>query len=283
MSDKVIAVVVDGLRYDKARECFGYLEHLVEVRRAAVYKVRSELPTLSRPLYEVLLTGTPPSVNGVTTNFPVGLSRQRSVFHLAREHGLRTAAAAYCWVSELYNRFPFDAARDREQEDEDLPICYGRFYWDDGYPDSHLFADGEALRRKYDPDFLYLHPMGVDDQGERFGAESKEYRHQVLTVGGLLARMLPEWIEGKYQVLITADHGMSGGGGHGGATAAEREVPLYVISPRIEPGEYEDVVPQLAIAPLICRLLGLPVPESMIPFRMAGGKHPERETVRQEG
>jgi len=166
MSNKVIVVVVDGMRYDKAYDALGYLQHLVEIKQAALYKVKSELPSLSRPLYEVLLTGTPASTNGITTNQTVRLSKQKSLFHLTKEHGLRNAAAAYYWVSELYNRAPFDFVEDRFQMDETKPIQYGIFYWEDDYPDSHLMVDAEYLRRKYMPDFLYIHPMGVDLKGD---------------------------------------------------------------------------------------------------------------------
>jgi predicted AlkP superfamily pyrophosphatase or phosphodiesterase len=91
---KVIMVVLDGLRYDVAKASMGYLNHLLEVSKAACYKVKSELPSLSRPLYEVLLTGTPSAVNGITGNQTVRLSNQKSIFHIAGEQGLITAAAA---------------------------------------------------------------------------------------------------------------------------------------------------------------------------------------------
>ena len=94
----VILVILDGLRFDVAQTSMGYLAHLVETKQASSYKVISELPSLSRPLYEVLLTGTPVSVNGFTANDVVRLSHQQSVFHLAAEAGLTTAAAALLLV-----------------------------------------------------------------------------------------------------------------------------------------------------------------------------------------
>lgn len=273
MSNKVIVVVVDGMRYDKAYDALGYLQHLVEIKQAALYKVKSELPSLSRPLYEVLLTGTPASTNGITTNQTVRLSKQKSLFHLTKEHGLRNAAAAYYWVSELYNRAPFDFVEDRFQMDETKPIQYGIFYWEDDYPDSHLMVDAEYLRRKYMPDFLYIHPMGVDLKGEQFGAESKEYREQILKVGSLLAQTVPIWRQEGYQILITSDHGMSETGNHGGTTSCERDVPLFVISEKIEAGVYDEVIPQLAFAPIVCQLLGIEPSEEMISYQIPGLKN----------
>jgi predicted AlkP superfamily pyrophosphatase or phosphodiesterase len=76
---KVMMIVLDGLRYDVALSSMGYLNHLAEVSKAACYKVKSELPSLSRPLYEVLLTGTPSSVNGITANHIVRLSNRKSL------------------------------------------------------------------------------------------------------------------------------------------------------------------------------------------------------------
>lgn len=278
MSNKVIAVVVDGLRFDTACETFGFIEHLVETNQAARYKVKSELPSLSRPLYEVLLTGTPAFENGITTNQTVRLSKEKSLFHLVKEHGLKSAAAAYYWVSELYNSAPFDFAQDRLQMDESKPIQYGLFYWEDDYPDSHLMADAENLRRRFSPDFLYIHPMGVDYKGELYGAGSKEYREQSLKMASLLAQLVPIWMQEGYHILITSDHGMSETGNHGGTTSGERDVPLYIISPDVLPGIYEEEIPQLAFAPFVCELLGIQASEKMLSKSLPGFKKKEMLT-----
>ncbi|MED3563439.1 alkaline phosphatase family protein [Bacillus xiapuensis] len=272
MLNKVIVVVVDGMRYDKGFDALGYVQHLVETNQAALYKVKSELPSLSRPLYEVLLTGTPASMNGITSNQTVRLSNEKSIFHLTKENGLRNAAAAYYWVSELYNRAPFNFIEDRIQEDMSKPIQSGLFYWDDDYPDSHLLMDAESLRRKHDPHFLYIHPMGVDVKGENYGSESKEYREQILKMGSLLAQLLPIWMKSGYHILITSDHGMSEYGNHGGITDGERDVPLFVISPRIETGIHGETIPQLAFAPLVCELLGIEPSDKMISYKFPGLK-----------
>ncbi|MEE6452276.1 alkaline phosphatase family protein [Gottfriedia acidiceleris] len=272
MSNKVITIVVDGMRYDKACEALGFVQHLVEINKAALYKMKSELPSLSRPLYEVLLTGTPASENGITSNQAVRLSKEKSLFHITKENGLRNGAVSYYWVSELYNRAPFNYFEDREQDDDSKVIQCGKFYWDDDYPDSHVYMDAESLRRKYDPHFLYIHSLGVDVKGEIYGSESKEYREQILKVGSLLAQLLPVWIAEGYHILITSDHGMSETGNHGGITSGERDVPLFIISPKVEPGIYEEVIPQLAFAPLVCELLNIEPSKKMISYQLPGYK-----------
>jgi predicted AlkP superfamily pyrophosphatase or phosphodiesterase len=267
--NKVILVILDGLRFDIAQSSMGYLSHLIEVSQASLYQVRAELPTLSRPLYEVLLTGTPASLNGITANEVAQLSNQTSLFHLATQQGLTTAAAAYHWFSELYNRSPFSPFSDREQHSSNAPIQHGKFYFDDTYPDSHLFADAEVLRQDWNPDFMLVHPMGIDYAGHRFGADSKEYRGRVLATDSLLAQYLPRWIAAGYTLLVTADHGMNADGQHGGILPDVREVPLFWIGADLEannPLVNRKEISQLAIAPLICQLLSLPLGKNMQPF-----------------
>ena len=271
MAAKVILIILDGLRFDVAQTSMGYLGHLVEINKASFYKVQSELPSLSRPLYEVLLTGTPSSVNGITANEVVRLSNQVSVFHLAQQQGLTTAAAAYSWFSELYNNSPFDWFTQREQHVSSLPIQHGIFYWEDSYPDSHLFADAERLRTQYNPDFMLVHPMAIDFIGHTYGADTKQYRGQAIATDSLLAQFLPRWQAAGYEILITADHGMNADGQHGGILANVRDTPLFCLSPQIQPSKYlESYLPQRAIAPLICRLLSLPLAKGMDPIVVPG-------------
>lgn len=266
MTTKVIMVVIDGLQYEVALSQMGYLNHLVEIGRAARCLVKSELPSLSRPLYEVLLTGTPSSVNLITSNQVVRRSTQTSLFELIKANGMSTAAAAYYWVSELCNRAPFQYVEDRFQTDEERQIQYGMFYFDDAYPDSHLLCDGEMLRLRYDPDFLYIHPMGIDNAGHLFGSDSKQYRGKAIEIDTILASLLPIWMEAGYQIVITADHGMNRDGQHGGTGSEERHVPLYAIGSSFVPGVWETEIPQLAVAPLICRLFGIAPAAAMIPY-----------------
>jgi predicted AlkP superfamily pyrophosphatase or phosphodiesterase len=263
MVKKAILVLLDGLRFDVAQSHMGFLGHLVESGQASLYRVRSELPSLSRPMYETLLTGTPTSLHGITANSAIRLSHQTSLFHLATQQGLITAAAAYSWFSELYNRSPFDPVRDRILHDPSLPIQHGIYYWEDSYPDSHLLADAEILRQQYQPDFMLVHPMGLDDTGHRFGGESPEYRAQAIATDSLLSLYLPRWWDAGYEILITADHGMNADGLHGGTLPDVREVPLFCIGQGFTPGVYLEGLSQLAIAPLMCQMLGISTAPAM--------------------
>lgn len=267
---KVILIVCDALRDDVAAQHMGYLEHLVETRKAARWTVIGELPSMSRPMYETLHTGVPSSVHGIVNNAIVRESVMPNVFKLAVDAGKTTAAAAYCWFSELYNRAPFDPVRDIETDDESLPIQHGRFYMSDEYPDLDLFAQGGMLMAKFMPDYLLIHPMGLDTIGEREGGDSHAYRKQVIYHDGVISYMLPAALALGYTVLVTGDHGISGqaafgvGGVHGGTLDEVRRVPLYWVSPEMAGrGRVDGPVSQLSIAPTVLNMLGVPIPDTM--------------------
>ncbi|MBM2844148.1 MAG: hypothetical protein HW404_1985 [Anaerolineales bacterium] len=204
---RVILVVSDALRDDTAAQQMGYLQHLVEAEKATRYTVVAELPTMSRPLYETLHTGVPVSVHGVTNNRVVRRSTMPNVFEEAVRHGRTTGASAYWWYSELYNRVPFDPVADREVDDPALAIQHGRFYTEDNMPDREVFAAGATLVHKFQPDYVLIHPMGMDYLGETYGSDSPQYRNNAIFQDMILANLIPGWLEGGR--LSCPGHGRS--------------------------------------------------------------------------
>ena len=258
---KVIFVLSDGLNYEAATLGMGYLSHLVETKQASLYRVLGELPGMSRPMYETLHTGLPVSEHGIVANSVVRPSSQPNVFRLASAAGRVTAAAAYSWFSELYNHVPYDRINDREVDDEKLTIQHGRYYTQDDYPDLELLLNAALLVRKFQPDYLLAHPMGMDYIGEMYGCDSKEYRSHAITQDSLLAPLVAEWLQMGYVILVSGDHGINRDGRHGGE--ASREVPLYLIGAGNGLGKVSQPISQLQIAPTLLKLLGVPIPATM--------------------
>ena len=262
--NKVVLVLSDALRYDAAVAGMGYLGHLVEAKLASLYKVIGELPSMSRPMYETVHTGVPSSVHGVVSNSVVRRSKMPNIFQLAHAAGKTTAAAAYYWMSELYNVAPYDRIDHKEVDDPSLWIQHGRFYTEDEFPDVELFAQAGMLVRRFSPDYLLIHPMGMDDNGHRYGADSKEYRNHATFQDVMMSTLIVEWMGLGYNILVTGDHGSNADRMHGGTTPDVREVPLYLIRPGMAGrGDTGEVLSQLQVAPTICRLLGLEIPETM--------------------
>lgn len=257
MSAGVVLVMCDGLGDRPARLHMGFMEHLVEERQATRYTSVAARPTNSRPNYETLHTGVPPSVHGVTSNYISRRSHRPNTFSLAAEAGMTTAASAYSWISELYVEAPFDPHAHMEVIDPAGPIHHGRFYFLDETHDVEVFARAATLVAKYQPTYLLVHPMEVDHAGHEHGGQSHEYAEAVGVQDEMLATIVPGWIARGYTVLVTADHGHKPTGGHGGTSQDETLTPLYVASPQGGRGNTKQTVDHTQIAPTIWRLLGL--------------------------
>ena len=261
---KVILIMSDALRYDVAKSHMGFLGHLVETKQATLYKIIGELPSMSRPMYETIHTGMPTSEHGIIANTINRRSSVPNVFQCVVEAGKVTAAVAYYWVSELYNRAPFDWIDDKEVDDEKFFVQHGRFHRTDDYPDEESFASAASLVRRFSPDYLLLHPVMMDYTGETYGSDSSQYRRQAIKQDVLLGTVFMEWRERGYTLLITGDHGINSDGHHGGTSPEQREVPLFIISPDGNgKGDTGETVSHLNIAPTILNLLDISIPSSM--------------------
>lgn len=255
--NKVIMIVVDGLSAHAGRPYMGYMQHLVEQKIARYCEVQSELPSNSRPLYETLMTGLVPHVHGVTHNYVVRKSLHPNLFSKVRGAGGVTAASAYYFFSELYNRVPFDPLKDKIQIDSEGDIAHGIFYYAEAYPDGEQMADSSWLLETKQPDFMLVHPMMTDTMGHLHGGLSDEYVDAVRKYDDLLSLYLPAWLEKGYSILITADHGMGAEKDHGGDIEIERRVPLWLLGSAFTGQSLEEVLPQVKIAPMVERALGI--------------------------
>ncbi len=263
MQNKLVFVLLDGLQSTYAKEHLGYLEHLCEKRKAARFEVLGELPSASRPMYETIFTGLPVYKHGIANNGICRLSKYPSIFHLLQAQGRKSMAAAYYWISELYLSAPFDQVNDILQEDKDACIQKGFFYYEDTFPDDHLYSIASNFMEKESYDFVFLHPMNIDDAGHRFGAGSMPYAQAVMNNDRQLSAWIPVWVQKGYSVVIGADHGMSTQGYHGGNSKEQRETAWYVIDDRFKGGPQEQKLTTLDIAPMLCQLLGVQTSEMM--------------------
>ncbi|UXH78998.1 alkaline phosphatase family protein [Roseateles amylovorans] len=229
-SRSLVVLLADGLRADTARDYMGYLQALKEAGRAQWSSLRCELPSLSRPLYATVINGEPPLSHGILGNGQAGERLSRHLFQALAHHGVPSAVAAYHWFYELLAGERFDPLQHRDAIPPGCGITAARWYWEDDYPDSHLLADAESLRRSHlprdTPSLLFIHPMGPDLAGHLHGGESTAYAMSARKLDMLLAQCLPRWHAAGYDLLLTSDHGMHADRMHGGPLAVEREVPL---------------------------------------------------------
>ena len=233
---KLVLVILDGVGYAKARAYLGNLEAWARSGEARVWKMLSVLPSVSGPCYVSMHTGLEPVVHGILTNYDhLWRVAQPDIFSAASAAGKVTAAVAHSFFSTYFQRAPFDPVRDLEIDDPRLAIQHARFYTmasahrgNLAVPcDRDLLAQATMLGERFAADYILLHTCSPDSVGHKYGQDSIEMDTHLYQLDAALSVYLPRWREAGYEVLITADHGQTGRGHHGGTTDEMREVPLY--------------------------------------------------------
>ncbi|WP_114424429.1 alkaline phosphatase family protein [Nocardioides houyundeii] len=115
------------------------------------------------------------------------------------------------------------------------------------------------------PDATFVHLDEVDGAGHSFGNASPQYATQLAEVDQQI-RTLLDAVEGRasyaqehWQVILTADHGHTSTGGHGGSSRDERSSFVIATGPGTEPGIRRHDVKLVDIAPTVLDHLGVEV------------------------
>jgi len=276
MTRKLLLIILDGVPLANWRRYFGALEGWVEQGEAQTATMRAVLPSMSGPCYASIHTGCPPQEHGVLSNGMISRLPLPDIFSQVRLAGGVTGAVTHSWWSEFFNRAPFDMVRDIEYDEaQSDSINHGRVHTMTGEDhvnqatpcDADLFATLTSLCARFGLTYGILHTCTLDSLGHRFGHDCTEMDHACALMDAMLAAFIPKWRAMGYEVIITADHGQSERGHHGGTGDDQRVFALYYFGEaRLDAGKTP--LDQLALAPSILRRLGAPVPPSMkgVPF-----------------
>ena len=268
---RLLLILLDGVPFANWRRLFGNLEGWVAQGEALVWKMRAVLPSTSASCYASIHTGVPPQVHGAWGNEAVRRLDLPDVFSQVRRAGGTTGAVAHSFWSEFFNRAPFDPVRDLEyDEPESATINHGRFHTMTGYnlinqttpADPDLFATLTMLAERFDLAYGMLHTCTLDSMGHRFGHDCVEMDHACAVMDAQLAPYVDRWRRAGYEVIVTADHGQSLRGHHGGAGEDQQDFALYYFGEGKGPEEGE-LLDQLALAPTILSRLGAEIPPTM--------------------
>lgn len=270
LSGKLLLIVLDGVPWRNFRQLFGNLEGWVINGDARVWKMRAVVPSISAPCYASIHTGTPPQVHGILSNEVRFRVAQPDIFSEVAGAGGRSGAVTHSYWSEFFNRHPFDFVRDIEYDDENGPIHHGRFHTMTGYGhdnqmtpcDADLFATLTMLSKRFGIDYGILHTCTLDSMGHRFGHDCTAMDHACAMMDAMLAAFLPQWLGDGYEVIVTADHGQTDRGHHGGHEDLQQDFALYYFGPGKGP-DADTLLDQLQLAPTVLQRLGVPVPETM--------------------
>ena len=290
LARRVFLVIVDGLRLDKSYE----LPFLDELRRRGVdAEAQSHYPSWSRPNYVSILTGVPPSASGVRTNHHATPVQLDSLMDRAHAAGLASACATdYDVLPQLFLRrglhprrvvptppderdgdgelLPADSRPDEPGTSEDTfaraivhapdadlasPFDDARYApWPGGFSEA-----GAAVAAEH-ADLVVMLVGAVDAAGHAHGGASPDYRAATEAADRALANALGHVDLAQDAVIITADHGHTNRGGHGGVEPEVMTVPLVLAGAGVLPGATPDDAHLIDVAPTAAALLGIPAP-----------------------
>lgn len=271
MDRKLLLIILDGVPWRNWLRLFGNLEGWVDSGEAQRWRIRAVLPSISATCYASIHTGVSPQVHGCTGNANVFRLSEPDIFSEVRKAGGVTGAVTHSFWSEFFNRAPFDFVRDIEYDEPDSDsINHGRFHTMTGYgadnqmtpSDIDLFATLTMLCERFGLNYGVLHTCTLDSMGHRFGHDCTPMEHACAVMEEMLAPFIQRWIDAGYEVMVTADHGQTDRGHHGGREDLQQDAALYYFGPAKGP-DADTLLDQLQLAPTILDRLGAAIPDSM--------------------
>jgi predicted AlkP superfamily pyrophosphatase or phosphodiesterase len=270
LKSKLLLIVLDGLPWRNWGRYMGNLEGWVQSGHAQVWRMRSVLPSTSASCYASIHTGVTPQQHGILSNEILFRVEQPDVFSEVSRAGGKTGAVTHSFWSTFFNRAPFDPVRDIEYDEPDGPIHHGRFHTMAGYnlinqmtpSDADLFATLTMLTERFGIDYGILHTCTLDSMGHRFGHDCVEMDKALFTIDAQLAAFLPRWLANGYEVIVTADHGQTDRGHHGGHDEQQQDFALYYFGSAKGP-KADVLLDQLQLAPTVLQRLGVKAPTTM--------------------
>jgi hypothetical protein len=239
LTERVVLVIVDGLRLD-ASHTMASLDRLRAVGVDA--EAQSHYPSLSRPNYVSIVAGVPPQWSGVRSN-----DYRQAVPLDSAPRRVKAAGLGVSFLSQTAGgpRVMFGPHVDH------APIV----------PAEHLLEAALLASLRGGHDLVAVLIGAVDHAGHAYGADSDQYRNAVRRVDAMLGRVLGAIDLSRETIIVVADHGHIDSGGHGGLEPEVMTVPLVLAGAGIRPGAPLVRAQIIDVAPTICALLGVSMPE----------------------
>ena len=256
VSRRFIVVAIDGCRPDRLAEAHTpYIDRLA-AEGLVCDDMRTVYPARTVTAFTSMLTGAPPRVHGMRSNFVPFLGMNcDSIFDALRERGLHGRMVG---IAHLVDSFG-------EQTVETVTAVTPNEEIDDA-----LVARAKAVLQDEDPDLLVLQTLSVDQTGHARGSYYPEYLERIEATDRLTEEFLgwcreEGYLEGA-TVIVISDHGQGKGiGGHGHLTEPEKRVPFIAWGEGVPVGAHmEGPRTLLDVTPTLAYYLGVAPPAQSV-------------------
>ena len=244
MDNKVILVLVDGMRPDAIAQCGNpYADKFVKDSTYCL-TARTVMPSVTLPCHMSLFHSVDPERHGVVTNTYTPQVRPVEGLFERLDAADKKCAFFYTW----------EELRDLSRPDHlDCLMLVNQH--------KRTGTDAEITRRAVEyinaelPDFMFLY-LGETDEvgGHSKGWMSETYMGCVANAFECVKK-LRESIPAEYNIILLADHG-GHDRCHGTEAAEDMTIPIIMNGPAFEPGKVLDKASIKDVAPTITKLMG---------------------------
>lgn len=242
IASTTVLVIVDGLSDDASRR----MEGLNRLRQYGTdLTLTASQPSLSYPNWTTLLSGAPPHVSGVPTNWFEGRVPVETLIDTAVRSGATVVVVGPEDFSTLYG-----AGRATASFLRSYPTTY--------YASTELVDQAVRLISDVRPRLAVVHLPDVDNAGHHYGGSSPEYAETVRKTDVDIARLVKGVQSANTAFAVVADHGHIASGGHGGGEPSVVHVPGVFFGEGLPLGQGD--AQQEDVAPTVAVIAGLPTP-----------------------
>ncbi|MYL34746.1 sulfatase-like hydrolase/transferase [Pontibacillus yanchengensis] len=250
-SDKVVMIVIDGMRKERFQEANTPFLDKLKQEGTEYAQMETVYPARTVVCFSSMMTGTYPKEHGIKSNMVWNLGiKVESVFDSLRKIGKKGRLLG---VAHL-----IDAMGDDVE-------AYTAVAHNDSV-DRNILENAKQMMEQEDLDFFNIQLISTDQTGHSRGVLYDDYIQKIEEADSLIEEFV-SWMDSKgfmknTTLLICADHGQADGiGGHGHLDEGERYVPFFMHGPSIESGKViEDKHSLISVAPTIAHLLQAPCP-----------------------
>ena len=230
MSEKIVLILVDGMRPDGMMQCgHPFPEKLIQ-KSTYTLTAQTVVPSVTLPCHMSLFHSVDPDRHGVVTNLYTPQVRPVKGMFDQFDKYKKKCACFYSW----------EELRDLSRPDHlHTSICLNLHKQDDA--DRKLTKLLIPYLEEERPDFTFLY-LGENDErgGHDHGWMSPEYMGTLRNAWDCIEEVYENLPEG-YTLIVTADHG-GHNRTHGSTMPEDMTIPMVFFGPRFEAGkELSDV------------------------------------------
>ena len=245
MSEKVVLILVDGMRPDGMLKCgHPFVKELME-KSSYSLTAKTVFPSVTLPCHMSLFHSVDPDRHGVTTNTYTPQVRPIDGLYEQLHRAKKLTAMYYTW-QELR-----DLARPNH-------VHVGALINLHKYTKSDCRITEAFLRDlpEYQPEFTFLYLGETDETGHKFGWMGEEYEKAIYNAFDCIERVwrsLPD----DYTMIVQADHG-GHDRSHGTRMDEDMTIPVLICGKHFAPGKDLGEISIKDIAPTVAALLDTP-------------------------